>query len=220
MIFPAIHVIHYTIVKALISYACSSSIEDLYETGEQTRFKTGDQGCFGNQTQACTLNPSPIDCKWGEWEACSATCGQGSQSRVKIQEANLCGKNCKGKDIQTCTIQKCPIVRPSQSVYCWWGPWSSCTTTCGPGFQTRYLKGGPGCDRKKRRRYCNKKRHCTYEGKSKFLFNYILNKLAFFRRLGAKTKEGTDDLPSRVTLRNCLSILHTSFVHSIKSFFT
>ena len=152
-------------------YVSSSSIEDLYETGEQTRFKTGDLGCFGNETQACPLNPSPINCKWGEWGACSATYGPGLQSRVKIQEANLCGKNCKGNDIRICTIQKYPIVQPNQPVCRWgfWTPWTTCTTTCRPELQIRQQNGGPGCKRTEER-YCNTKRHCTYEGKRKILY--------------------------------------------------
>merc|ERR1712008_152769 len=79
----------------------------------------------------------------GEWGACNATCGPGFQSRVKIQEANLCGKNCTRKNIRICTIQKCPID-------CELGSWSYCHATCGTGIQSRIivqeaLYGGKEC---------------------------------------------------------------------------
>ena len=56
-----------------------------------------------------------VDCQWsdyGEWTACSQTCGEGTRmsERVVIQNATHGGKECEGLAVKrdSCNIDPCP----------------------------------------------------------------------------------------------------------------
>ena len=56
-----------------------------------------------------------VNCKWGDfgkWNQCTKTCGAGTQtrSRVKIQEAEHGGAECKGSSSEkrACNLRTCP----------------------------------------------------------------------------------------------------------------
>ena len=87
-----------------------------------------------------TVSYSP----WGSWGACSAACGDGTQTRTRTCEFSAGGtvacSNCGGvcEDIQACTGTNCYSYGP-------WGGWSACSDCCGGGTQTSSrscLQGG------------------------------------------------------------------------------
>ena len=60
-------------------------------------------------------NPLIVDCQWseyGEWTACSETCGGGTRmsERVVVQNASYGGQECKGLafKIDPCNKNPCP----------------------------------------------------------------------------------------------------------------
>ena len=80
------------------------------------------------------------DCQvntWDNWDACSKTCGGGTQTRkrsVKTDASNG-GKACPPlSETRACNTQACP---PVNCVTTNWSPWSTCTSKCGGGVQTR-----------------------------------------------------------------------------------
>ena len=98
----------------LILHSFPVHTKDLHVSGKQKRNvvqegKNGGQ-CSGSAIKNCNLNPVN-ECKWGQWETCSTTCGPGIQTRLIDQEASHCGKNCFGSDTKSCNLRKCPIVQ-------------------------------------------------------------------------------------------------------------
>lgn len=106
-------------------------VPGLVNTSTQTMFTVAVPGCD---------SPSPV-ANWvaGEWGACSASCGGGTQTR-SVQCINYRGEavadsNCSGAKpapTQACNTQACPTSGP-------WtvGAWSTCSASCGGGTQTR-----------------------------------------------------------------------------------
>jgi len=116
--------------------------------------------------QECNLAPCPVDCEgnWGQWGACSKTCGTGTQSRSygAAVRALYGGKACPSSpEAQACKIQDCPV-----DCVVSWGQWGKCTNTCGGGKQSRvwYIEGeatheaahgGKACPAKPQEQSCN-----------------------------------------------------------------
>eukprot|EP01001_Neometanema_parovale_P009758 NODE_5_length_5289_cov_242.816492_g4_i0.p1 GENE.NODE_5_length_5289_cov_242.816492_g4_i0~~NODE_5_length_5289_cov_242.816492_g4_i0.p1 ORF type:complete len:1679 (-),score=414.19 NODE_5_length_5289_cov_242.816492_g4_i0:253-5238(-) len=94
-------------------------------------------------TQACNSAPCPVDCEgaWGEYTACSKSCGTGSRSRsYKVfTEAAHGGKECAKEnnflETSPCNSEDCPAPCVGD-----WSEWSECDKTCGSGSQTRTYK--------------------------------------------------------------------------------
>ena len=93
---------------------------------------------------------------WGEWSACSLTCGDGERSRSKECKKK---KACKDKEVETETCgSPCPTTttpqddeesdtdKGSDSMKVW-GDWTPCSMTCGSGQRTRFkeCKEKRGC---------------------------------------------------------------------------
>ena len=91
---------------------------------------------------------------WSAWGSCSVTCGNttGVQQRQRSCSEGTCGSTCVDgpfTDMQQCTATSpCPV-----DCQLSWGAWSSCSSTCGLGVQTRQhvvsqpaLHGGKACD--------------------------------------------------------------------------
>ncbi|XP_058951792.2 A disintegrin and metalloproteinase with thrombospondin motifs adt-1 isoform X1 [Pocillopora verrucosa] len=119
--------------------------------------KYGGRKCYGTnlRTQACNVNPCPVNGRWslwGKWSACTKTCGTGgSQTRRRTctNPPPKYGGVCIGPGVQTktCLVKRCPV----NGVWSAWGHWRACSVTCGTGTQFRS-------------RYCNKPRP-AYGGK-------------------------------------------------------
>jgi len=86
-----------------------------------------------------TAAPDAAWTAWKPWSACSATCldgqGGGMQRRFRncekngvVVEPSRCGG--EAEQVQQCAQNQCPGL--SQ-----WSRWTSCSTTCGQGVQTR-----------------------------------------------------------------------------------
>ena len=111
----------------------------------------GGTPCPAPQTQACNTGGCPRDCvvaAWGAWDACSSTCGGGTQSRqrsVDTAAANgggACSSNLA--ETQSCNQGSCPNVVVACVVTAWL-PWGAC------GAQCSAVDGGDGVTTMKQR---------------------------------------------------------------------
>ncbi|XP_029466482.1 A disintegrin and metalloproteinase with thrombospondin motifs 18 [Rhinatrema bivittatum] len=93
------------------------------------------------ESKICNTNACPAYWSTGEWSTCSATCGEGQQTRLiqcvqkkafqreEIVSHFLCPVSTPPQ-VQGCKSQDCP---PEWST----GPWSQCSKTCGRGIKKR-----------------------------------------------------------------------------------
>jgi hypothetical protein len=140
--------------------------------GTQTRSRTittepanGGQPCptLGEQ-RACNTDPCPVDCQvseWSDWSACSAECGEGTQTRTRTitTEPENGGEACPWLDEQRpCNPDPCPVDCQVSE----WSDWSVCSVECGGGTQSRSRSvtaepenGGAACPALEEQRDCN-----------------------------------------------------------------
>jgi hypothetical protein len=91
------------------------------------------------ESKHCNQQGCPLDCTYtayGEWSACSESCGYGlrSRSRTVSTRPEFGGKACPGvRQTAECNMGLCPIHCSVSS----WSPWGHCTKTCGEGQQSR-----------------------------------------------------------------------------------
>ena len=90
-------------------------------------------------TRQCNTHACPKNCdlSWfSDWQACSTTCGSGSQTRTRtvINEA-ADGGTCEGalSELRPCNEGTCPIHCEVSE----WTRWTVCTQTCGGGTKER-----------------------------------------------------------------------------------
>jgi len=115
-------------------------------TGQRMRQKTAEANgglpCEGESTQTgvCHAGPCPFACRWGGWSdwECSATCGQGTNSRHRSVQAPAenGGLPCDGQSSESgeCVLQEhCPV----DCQWSDWSDWHQCSVTCGQGLSNR-----------------------------------------------------------------------------------
>uniref|UniRef100_H2Z7J5 Uncharacterized protein n=1 Tax=Ciona savignyi TaxID=51511 RepID=H2Z7J5_CIOSA len=69
---------------------------------------------------------------WGEYEACSVSCGGGTRKRTRPCIRYHANDTCEheSEQIHRCNVAPCPNFGP-------WTPYGQCSSTCGAGTQTR-----------------------------------------------------------------------------------
>uniref|UniRef100_A0AAY4AC22 Brain-specific angiogenesis inhibitor 1 n=1 Tax=Denticeps clupeoides TaxID=299321 RepID=A0AAY4AC22_9TELE len=104
--------------------------------------------------------------EWSPWSVCSATCGEGWQSRTRFCVSSSYSTQCSGplREQRPCNNSAvCPAALIAvHGVWEEWSPWSLCSSTCGRGERerTRTCKppqfGGEPCTGpEKQRKFCN-----------------------------------------------------------------
>ena len=140
--------------------------------GVQTRTRTivtapsdeGEQCPALSENQNCNTHSCPVNCVvsvWGDFSACSVTCGGGVQTRTRsvVTPASDGGDDCPSlTEDQNCNTHNCPV----DCVVSEWGDFSACSVTCGGGIQTRTRSvvtptsdGGAACPALSEDQVCN-----------------------------------------------------------------
>jgi hypothetical protein len=92
------------------------------------------------QVAECAMGHCPVNCQvsaWSKYTACSATCGVGTKTatRTIIKKMANVGVQCPSLTKTTqCQVKRCPV---DCKVSASWGPFSTCSVSCGGGFQSR-----------------------------------------------------------------------------------
>ena len=127
------------------------------------------------ETRPCNVRACPTDCvvhAWGAFVTCDRSCGHGTQTRTRtFVQPTAGGKACPtDSDSRSCNTHACPVdcvVEPNFS------QWSTCTKSCGGGFQSRSRTlvvpkhGGKKCPHSAETRACNHGAcavHCEVSG--------------------------------------------------------
>ncbi|KAM4736087.1 adhesion G protein-coupled receptor B1 isoform 5-T5 [Anableps anableps] len=99
--------------------------------------------------------------EWSAWSVCSATCGEGWQSRTRFCVSSSYSTQCSGplREQRPCNNS---AVCPVHGTWDEWSPWSLCSSTCGRGYRSRTRTcsppqfGGNPCDGpEKQTKFCN-----------------------------------------------------------------
>ncbi|CAK8671661.1 unnamed protein product [Clavelina lepadiformis] len=117
--------------------------------GTQSRFRNilhhascGGSSCSGSSIESnfCNTQCCPVDCvwgEWGEWNACSISCGSGIKSRSRsVKTPGVCGgKECIGETLEKakCNDICCPV----DCKWSDWSEWGRCDRDCGGGIHAR-----------------------------------------------------------------------------------
>ncbi|TRY86371.1 hypothetical protein DNTS_012145 [Danionella cerebrum] len=117
------------------------------------------------QTSSQTVD-SPSGEEWSAWTVCSATCGEGWQSRTRFCVSLSYSTQCSGplREQRPCNnTAVCPAALITEhGAWGEWTPWSLCSSTCGRGYRERNRSckppqfGGDPCDGpEKQTKFCN-----------------------------------------------------------------
>ncbi len=93
--------------------------------------------CSGDSemVESCNEDTCPSLTPWSEWTECSATCGGGSQRRVRdclVQRNAIDDNPCFEplEEVRECNQDRCPKWTD-------WSEWTECTKSCGGGQKSR-----------------------------------------------------------------------------------
>ncbi|XP_022783416.1 A disintegrin and metalloproteinase with thrombospondin motifs adt-1-like isoform X1 [Stylophora pistillata] len=97
--------------------------------------------------RTCLMGPCnlPVDggfSEWSNWTTCSVVCGTGFQLRHRnctSPPPAYGGQSCESKNFtegRTCAMGPCQL--PVDGGFCEWSYWTSCSVSCGIGFQLRH----------------------------------------------------------------------------------
>ncbi|XP_061187138.1 hemicentin-1-like [Saccostrea echinata] len=148
------------------SATCGLILQSRSRVCDNPPSSNGGHSCTGSahQSKVCNIHHCPIDGGWSSWEAwtsCSATCGNGTQSRSRHcnnPTPSDGGKTCTGntKEQKICHLDQCTgVVCPTcdQNLSCTWNNTCDATETC----MIRSYQGF------KLTVHCSKKDDCSFE---------------------------------------------------------
>ncbi|VUZ55036.1 unnamed protein product [Hymenolepis diminuta] len=126
------------------SVSCGRGIQIRERKCDSPAPKNGGAYCVGESTdtRACLQAFCPADGVWGAWtpwSSCSSTCGAGLRQRTRKCDSpppSNGGKPCPGEAMQDVLCEDLPLC-PVNGGWSSWGPWSSCSRTCGPASTQR-----------------------------------------------------------------------------------
>ncbi|XP_045184211.2 coadhesin-like [Mercenaria mercenaria] len=137
------------------THSCGGGTQTSYRWCDKPRPSGGGHDCPGSDvttqicnTQQCPCHGSscPVDGDWGQWtgyQACSRTCGTGTQTRYRYCNSPHPahgGKDCVGNsyDTQNCYLMACPGSTVVNGGWSLWSTYGTCSKSCGTGSQSRY----------------------------------------------------------------------------------
>ena len=119
--------------------SCGGGVQDSHRS-IMTPARFSGKGC-GQLTRRrnCNLSQCPVNevvGNWGNWDACSFTCGGGHQMRRRTTTvaAEFGGVELKNEDGRLCNSKACAV----NCVHGAWGGWTSCTKSCSGGRKKRF----------------------------------------------------------------------------------
>ncbi|XP_033637175.1 SCO-spondin-like [Asterias rubens] len=118
---------------------CGSGTQ--YHQRECKEPKHGGMPCQGNfnETEACNVDPCPVDgnwTQWSDWKACPVSCGGSTHARNRTCIGPFHGGlPCEGVGVEErdCNPDPCPI----DGSWADWADWSECSSSCNFGQQFR-----------------------------------------------------------------------------------
>ncbi|XP_029599514.1 adhesion G protein-coupled receptor B1 isoform X3 [Salmo trutta] len=124
------------------------------------------RGGGGGQQAPQTVDQAVSGEEWSSWSVCSATCGEGWQSRTRFCVSSSYSTQCSGtlREQRPCNNSAvCPAALIAvHGTWDEWSPWSLCSSTCGRGYRdrTRSCKppqfgGDPCMGPEKQTKFCN-----------------------------------------------------------------
>ncbi|XP_053390854.1 hemicentin-1-like [Mercenaria mercenaria] len=127
------------------SVTCGIGITTRIRTCSNPRPSTMGQYCEGtsDQVQICDNSSCSVTdgdwTSWGDWGACSVTCGIGITTRIRTcsnPRPSTMGQYCEGTSdqVQICGNSSCSV---TDGGWTDWEDWRACSVTCGTGFTTR-----------------------------------------------------------------------------------
>uniref|UniRef100_A0A5K3F2B7 Hemicentin-1 n=1 Tax=Mesocestoides corti TaxID=53468 RepID=A0A5K3F2B7_MESCO len=126
------------------SVTCGRGIQMRKRLCDSPPPKNGGSYCVGDNTETrpCLQAFCPVDGVWGSWtpwSACSSSCGAGLRQRSRKCDSpppSNGGKPCPGEPMEDMLCEDLPLC-PINGGWSSWGPWSSCSRTCGAGGTQR-----------------------------------------------------------------------------------